>query len=141
MKSRLTPLVFAALGSLVLLAGCETAPVREPKTTKTIYLHPDRPSPDVEMGLVSAVRVVLPGPEPGSGLLWEITSNNTLVLEQMGPMKVEAAAEEAGARPATTVSFYALKPGRSVLRFYLLDPTLAEAVPAATCELTVRVID
>jgi len=123
------------------LPGCDTAPVREPKTTRTIYLHVDRPSPDVEMGLVSAVRVVLPGPEPGSGHLWEIASNDTRVLEQMGPMKVEAAAEEAGSRPATTVSFYALKPGRSLLRFYLLDPKLAEAVPAATCELTVRVID
>ena len=141
MQHRLTPLVFATLGSLVLLTACDTAPVMEPKTTRTIFLHVDRPSPDVEIGLVSAIRVVLPGPAPGSGLLWEIASNNTRVLEQMGPMKAEAAAEEAGSRPATTVSFYTLKPGRSALRFYLLDPKLAEAVPSATCELTVRVVD
>jgi hypothetical protein len=134
MNTRPTLLLMAALGSLALLAGCDPAPERQPKTTRTLFLRTDQPAPDVELGLVSAIRIVLPGPQPGSGLAWEIASNNTTVLEQMGPMRSEAA-------PATSVSFYALRPGKSVIRFYLLDPKLAEAVPAATCKVTVRVVE
>jgi len=142
MKSNLSPLLFTALGALVLLAGCETSTSeRHPRTTRTMVLSVDRPSPDVEMELVSAVRVVLPGPEAGTGLVWEIASNNNKVLDQMGPMKAVPASGETGSKPGTEVTFYALKPGKSILRFFLLDPSLKEAVPTAKCQLTVRVID
>jgi hypothetical protein len=124
----------AALLALALAAGCDTTEARHPKTTQVVALSTDKPAPDVDLGLVSAVQVVLPGPDAGSGLAWEIASNNTLVLDQMGPLKATA-----GAPATTTVSFYALKPGKSVLRFFLVHPSDQDAVPSAKCEVTVRV--
>lgn len=141
MKSPTTRLCLVGLASALLLAGCESAPARNPRTTRTVVLSPARPSPDIETGLVSAIRVVLPGPEPGSGLSWEIASNNNKVLDQMGPITVGPLPEAGDGKPMSTVSFYVLRPGRSLLRFYLLDPKLGEAVPAATCEVTVRAVD
>ena len=89
------------------------------------------------MEIVSAIRVVLPpGPQGSAGDAWVIASNNARVLEQMGPLRPD------GVIPGfTTVSFYALKPGKSALKFALVRPGEAEAVPAASCEVTVRVSD
>ncbi|HEY5079445.1 MAG TPA: hypothetical protein VII43_06340 [Opitutaceae bacterium] len=124
----------AAFLAVALAAGCDTTEVRHPKTTQVVVFVRDQAVPDVALGLVSAVQVVLPGPDAGSGLSWEIISNNNLILEQMGPLKTTT-----GATTTTTVSFYALKPGKSVLRFFLLNPRDQEAVPVAKCEVTVRV--
>ena len=41
--------------------------------------------------------------------------------------------------PPATVSFYALNPGTSIVRFVLVRPGEAEATPAAKCQVTVRV--
>ncbi len=141
MKSSLSLLSLAALAAVVLTAGCDTAPTREPRTTRTIVLAANRPSPEVEMGLVSALRLILPGPDAGSGLVWEVVSNNTKVLEQMGPLKPAAALEGPGSGPSTVASFYSLKPGRSELQFVLVNMGAAEAVPVAKCQLVVRVVD
>lgn len=103
----------------------------------TVVLSPDQATPPVEIGLVSAVKVVLPGPDPASGLVWEITSNNTTVLEQMAPLATDPGS--VGAGPTTSASFYSLRPGKSILRFFLLRPSETEAIPAAKCEVTVRV--
>jgi len=129
----------AAIGILALAAGCDSAPVRQPKQTLTVELSPDHATAPVEIGLVSAVRVALPGPEPGSGLIWEIASNNTAVLEQLTPLAAVPGA--AGGKATTASSFYSLKPGRSVLRFFLVRPSEAEAIPVAKCEVTVRVVE
>ena len=133
-------LCLAALSSVVF-TGCESPPQRQPRTTRTFILTPEHPTPDAEVGIVSAVRVVLPAPAEGSAQVWEIVSNNNKVLDQMGPMKAVPAGETADGKPAIAFSFYALRPGKSVLRFDLLDPKLAEAVPAATCMVTVRVVE
>ncbi len=139
MKHTLTGILCACCLALLALAGCEGAPARHPKQTAECVLRPGRPAPDVDLGLESAVHVVLPGPEAGTGYVWEITSNNNRVLEQMGPLA--PAPDGAGAGPATSVSFYSLKPGRSVLRFVLVKAGQQEAVPAAMCEVTVRVTE
>lgn len=132
-----SPRFLLALGFAALVCGCETDnPVRVPRTTQTYVLSTGHPQPDVEMELVSAVHVVLPGPDAGSGLVWEIASNNVKVLEQMGPLKVETAADGA---VTTSVSFYSLRPGWSTLRFFLVHPDQAETVPVATCSIAVRV--
>jgi len=133
-KTRL-PFLTLAAAVLALAAGCDSTPAREPRHTLTVELSPGAETPPVEIGLVSAVRVVLPGPEPGSGLVWEITSNNTTVLEQMAPLATATGL----AGPMTSASFYSLRPGKSILRFFLLRPNEAESVPAARCEVTVRV--
>jgi hypothetical protein len=142
MKISLTRLpIPAALALLLVLSGCASAPERHPKDTRTVVLAADRPARDVEIEVVSAVEIVLPsGPAGSAGDLWEIASNNVRVLEQMGPMKPEAPGD-ALAAPVTRVRFYALKPGKSVLRFVLVRPGVAEETPAAQCAVVVRVSD
>jgi hypothetical protein len=134
-------LVPAALALVLALSGCVSAPDRHPKETQKVVLSTDRAAPDIEIEVVSAVEIVLPsGPAGSAGDAWEIASNNVKVLEQMGPMKPEAPGD-AFAAPTTRVSFYALKPGKSVLRFVLVKPGVAEETPAAQCSVTVRVSD
>jgi len=142
MKTPLPPLVWSgALALLALAAGCDSAPARVPRTTQTVVLSAGGGAQEITMQVVNAIRVVLPGPEAGVGLAWVIGSNNTRVLGQMGPMKVVPAAAAPDAKPTTAVSFYALEPGRSVIRFFLVRPNATEAVPAAACTLMVRVED
>jgi len=140
----MNPRSFLALFLAALLGlapGCDTKPVRVPRTTQTVALSPGGGARNVAMPLVSAIHVVLPGPAPGSGLAWVIGSNNNRVLEQLGPLKAVPAGPAPGSAPTSAVSFYALKPGRSVLRFFLVPTGVAEAVPAASCTLTVVVED
>lgn len=129
-------LIMCCAALLGLAPGCDSNPTRTPRTTQTVALSPGR-AQAVTIQLVSAIRVVLPGPDPGTGLAWVIASNNNRVLDQMGPLKTAPASAAAGS--TTTVSFYALNPGRSVIRFFLLPPGVAEASPAESCTLTVVV--
>jgi hypothetical protein len=129
----------AAFLALALAAGCAEAPERRPRNTQTVRLSAELAAPAVEMGLVSEIRVVLPGPQAGSDYIWEIASNDNTVLEQEGPLAVVPASGAPGSPATTVVSFYSLKPGRSVLRFFLVRPSEAEATPAAQCRVTVRV--
>ncbi len=140
MRRRLPPLVLpCALALLALAAGCDSNSTRSPRTTQTVVLSPDQKEQEAKIQAVTAIRVVLPGPEAGTGLVWEIGSNNGRVLYQMGPLKTVPAQAAAGSAATTTVSFYALNPGRSVIRFFLVRPNLAEAVPEAACTLAVLV--
>jgi hypothetical protein len=135
------PLLLCSVAALALVAACDSPPARNPRTTQTVVLSPDHAETSVTMQLVSAIRVVLPGPDAGTGLSWEIGSNNTKVLDQMSPMKAVPATGAPGSAATTTVSFYALRPGRSVIRFFLVHPNAAIAVPAASCTLKVLVED
>jgi len=74
--------LFCIAALALLVAGCETKPVRHVRSTQTVVLSPDKPSPDVEVEVVTDVKIVLPGPDPGSGLEWEIVSNNIKCLDQ-----------------------------------------------------------
>jgi hypothetical protein len=127
----------AAFAALALVAGCDSTPARQPRHTTTVRLSTDLAAPAVEIGLVSDVHIVLPGPAAGSGLVWEITSNNTAVLEQEGPLATATGPEGV----TTSTSFYALRPGKSILKFFLLRPSDTDAIPAAKCEVTVRVVE
>ena len=131
----------AALALMFLSYGCDSAPVRQPRTTQRVILLANQTAPDVEAGVVSAIEIVLsPGPPGSAGYVWEIASNNDKVLEEMGRLKPMPTAD-ASMAPGATVSFYVLKTGKSVLRFVLVRPGESEAVPAATCSVTVRVTD
>jgi hypothetical protein len=137
-KAPRSALICTACLLALALAGCDSAPVRHPDTTQKIVLSPDDASPTVEIPVDSAIHVVLPGPDAASGLVWEIASNNNRVLEQMEPLR---AVSEPGQATTTEASFYALGPGKSVLRFFLVRPQEAEAIPAASYVVTVRVRD
>ena len=131
----------AAIALMVLSFGCDSAPVRQPRTTQKVVLTANQAAPDVEAGVVSAVEIILsPGPPGSAGYAWEIASNNDKVLEQMGQLK-PMPVDDASMAPAATVSFYVLKTGKSLLRFVLVRPGEAEAIPAATRAVTVRVTD
>jgi hypothetical protein len=135
MKTNLSTLLrSAAFLALALVAGCATTEARHPNKTEVVVFSKDQAVPDVSLGLVSAVQVVLPGPDAGSGLVWEIVSNNNKILEQMGPLKTTT-----GATTTTSTSFYALKPGKSMLRFVLVRAGDQDAVPVEKCEVMVRV--
>jgi hypothetical protein len=126
-----------AIAALALIVGCDSTPPRQPRHTTTVVLSPVLATPAVEIGLVSAVHIVLPGPEAGSGLAWEITSNNTTVLEQEGPLLSITGPEGV----TTSTSFYSLRPGKSILQFFLVKPSDMDAIPAAKCSVVVRVVE
>jgi hypothetical protein len=128
---------FTAIAALVMIAACDSTPPRQPKHTTTVVLSPVLAHPAVEIGLVSAVHIVLPGPDAGSGLAWEITSNNTTVLEQEGPLTTATGPEGV----TTSTTFYSLRPGKSILQFFLVKPSDADAIPAAKCSVTVRIVE
>jgi hypothetical protein len=131
----------AAFALMIVAFGCDSAPAHHPRSTQTVALSADQPNPDVTVGIVSAVEIQLPaGPKGSEGYAWEIASNNATILDQMGPIK-PAAVTDPQASPPTTVSFYVLKTGKSVLRFVLVRPGDADAVPAAKCEVVIRVQD
>jgi hypothetical protein len=141
MRFAFSPLMGAACAALILLSsGCETAPVRKVRGTQTVVLSPDSPSAPIEAEVVTDLKVVLPGPDTGSDLIWEIVSNNTKVLDQTTKLLREPPVAPAD-KPTTTVTFYILKPGKSVLRFVLVHPNQAEAIPVAKCFLAVHVND
>jgi len=141
MKSLISPLLCAAgLAAIVLSSGCDTEPVRVARTTQTVTLVPDHPVAPIDIEVVTDLKVVLPGPDAGSDLIWEIVSNNTKVLAQTTPLKLVAPVP-VGKKPTMAVTFYSLKPGKSTLRFVLVHPNEAEAVPVAKCALVVRVND
>ncbi len=106
--------------------------------------HDDREAVDGPRGPRSRDRPGLGRPRrpsgPGLGigeLVWEITSNNTAVLEQEGPLATATGPEGV----TTSASFYALRPGKSILKFFLVRPSDTDAIPAAKCEVTVRVAE
>jgi len=142
MKKLPPALIFlSGLAALFGVSGCDSTPDRHPKETQKVVLSAAHAAPDVAMEVVTAVQIVLPAGPPGSGgYIGEITANNVKVLEEMEPMRAAPSTDPLAA-PAATVTFYALKPGRSVLRFALVRPGEAEAIPAAKCEVTVRVAD
>jgi hypothetical protein len=129
-----------ALAALLLSSGCDSEPVRVPKTTQTVTMMPDRQNPAIDIEVVTNLRIVLPGPDIGSDLVWEIVSNNTKVLDQTSSLK-PVTPVPVGDKPTTTVTFYSQKPGKSVLRFVLVHPDQAESVPVSKCALAVRVND
>jgi hypothetical protein len=134
MKNRLSPLILTAVLALMLIGdGCASAVVRHPRETDKVMLSVDHPTPDVALDVVNAVEIMLPpGPAGSEGYIWEIGANNVKILEQMGPL-VQG--------PPATATFFALKPGHSVLQFVLVRPGETEATPAAKCQVTVRVSD
>jgi len=141
MKTVLPRLLCAfCLAALLLSAGCDTTPVRVARSTQTITMTPDHPNPPIDIEVVTNLKIVLPGPDSGSGLVWEIVSNNTKVLDQTTPLKAVVPVA-AGDKPTTSVTFYSLRPGKSVLRFVLVHLNEAEAIPVAKCALSVLVND
>jgi hypothetical protein len=124
----------AAACALALMDGCEG--VREshpPRSRDRAVFSPGKTALEVKLPLADALDVVLPDPAPITGYVWEVVANNTRVLEQQrGPLDGPGA-------PGKVFSFFALKPGRSLIRFVLVRPEETEAITLAHCEVLVTV--
>ena len=130
-------LPFAGIGAACLLiaAGCATsANSRLPPATKTITLAlaPDERAQIETLNVGSALKVVLPPPErPGD--TWVIITASRRYLEQIAPL-----AQVRGSAGAT-VTFQAIRPGRTMLGFAAVKAGAAETDTTDTYEITVGI--
>ena len=120
--------------SLVLIAvllgsGCSTTPSYSPKSTTTLTLSPQNRAPTTSISVVTAIQIEVPSPPPTSRNTWVLVGNNVTVLEHH--------AREGTANGVDAVSFYAMKPGKSIVRLALIDPNDKEAVPIERYDVTV----
>ena len=126
--------------SLVLIAvllgsGCSTTPSYSPKSTTTLTLSPQNRAPTTSISVVTAIQIEVPSPPPTSRNTWVLVGNNVTVLGQMTGL--EHHAREGTANGVDAVSFYAMKPGKSIVRLALIDPNDKEAVPIERYDVTV----
>jgi hypothetical protein len=125
---------------LAFAAGCQVGHgVQHPQAIHPVVFKPGVTSLNVTLPLAEQIDVVLLGPTVGSDFAWEVVSNNDRVLEQEGPLRFVPPAAGAGPAGTTKVSFFALKPGRSIIRWVLVRTNEAVAVPSARCEVFVTV--
>ena len=139
MRGRSLQLLSVLLGVLAL-AGCDTRVAYVPKSTSTLTLSPDDHAPTTTLSVVTAVKFVLPGPVQTSGLSWVIVGNNITVLDQMDQLTYQPD-HSSPLGGTTSIRFYALKPGRSIVRFVLVNPNAKEAIPVERYSILVVVKD
>ena len=101
--------------------------------------------------ITDELKVVLPpGQGGGAGYEWQIISNDSRVLRVISTTRPAPAGERIGTteddKPITVppgswaTTFLALRPGRSVIRFVYLNPTIGkEVIPVDTREIVVNV--
>jgi predicted secreted protein len=128
--------VFGAACAVMLLGGCRNlSETHHPRSHERKVFVAGQNSLVVTVEFGTQLDLVLPGPGPIRGYVWEVVSNNARVLEQQRPPA------GIGNTDSTTVSFYALKPGRSLVRFVLMRPDENEAITLARREAVVTVIN
>lgn len=127
-------LLFAVLGAVVCLAGCQTGPKPPPppKSTTVVEVTPENRAPSISVSVSTAIRIVLPGPIGGPDYRWVIVSNNNRVLRQT--TDVEPAAGAAG---KFSVAFLAIYAGRSIVRFASIKLGESESSPDDLYQITV----
>jgi hypothetical protein len=133
--------ILTACGMLALATGCSNsveAGHLHPKISHDVRLEPGHSEIAISLELGAALRLILPAPAAGTDDVWEIVSNNTRVLEQTTGLHAAPANGPASAR-TTTVAFYALLPGKSIVRFALVRQGEGDAVPAGHFEVVVVV--
>jgi hypothetical protein len=118
--------------ALALMGGCqEVHESRHPRARHRAVFAPGKTALVVGMELADELEVVMPDPAPITGYVWEVVANNTRVLEQER--------QPSGRAAGAMFSFFALKPGRSLIRFVLIRPEETEAITLAHCEVLVNV--
>lgn len=105
----------------LVLAACTSAPPRiESHGTTPVVLTESQKSTTLTVELHHTVKVVLPPPrEPG--LAWQISFHDARFLQQQNEITATSDAPP-------SVSFLAVREGRTRLRFVLLPATPARAV-------------
>ena len=123
----------AWLAALLPAACFSDGDHRHPKSTASIVMA-GHTQHNVLMSRATGVSFLLPAVPPGSGLSWVLLGNNVKVLEQ-----TSGVVPRSDGSPGFQCSFYSLKPGRSLVRFGLIDPAADVAVPEGRFEASVTV--
>ena len=134
--------VLAACGILGLLAACQNNSESDhlhPKYFHEVALVPQHAVTSVAIERGAGLRLVLPGPPAGTDYVWEIVSNNIRVLEETVGLRSAPASNVPGSVRTTSVTFYSLKPGKSIVRFVLVRASVRDAVPVQHYQITVIV--
>ncbi|MCX6953659.1 MAG: hypothetical protein NTV51_16025 [Verrucomicrobia bacterium] len=126
-----------------------SAPARDTPPVVVTHVAAAKKS-ETSLRFSEAIRIFLPAlPESGPGCEWQIMSNDARILRVSAvpkpatPADEAAAAEKSGA-PVTpggwVTTFFALRPGRSVVRLAYVRPTEpGETTAIATREINVVV--
>ena len=129
------PLFALAAGAGLFFAGCQTTrPLPPPRSIVTVVLDPKNRSVLTTVPPGNGLTVLLPEPSAGAGYAWEIVANNVRVLVQTSAIKplVKPTPER-----AFTVTFQAVHPGRSIVRFVAVKPGESVSEPDDLFEIAV----
>lgn len=137
----LSLLVFAVAG-LTTTRGREAAP-------KVVPHVADVKKSETSLRFSEELRILLPAPpHAAAGCEWQIASNDPRILRLSAAPKPATPAELAGAEKPDTLglagawstTFFALRPGRSVVRLvYVLPSKTGESTALVTREIVVTV--
>jgi len=128
------PLAAAGL-ALLAVAGCNAAlETTVAKTgSVTLKLEPAAKKASTSIRYGEQINVVLPAAH--TGYVWQIISNDERILRQTDALK-------AGLANTWSVSFLALKPGKSIVRFVCVQTSTSEEVePIDRYDVTVKVTE
>ena len=134
-------IALSVAAAFVAVQGCQTQPSKlaPPKSTITLVLTPDGRTELSTIPLGSSIKIVLPLPAQGSAYSWEILSNNTKVLQQVGPIKADV--DAAGHTTSYSVEFQAIHtpPNRSMITIAAVRSGASESEPSDLYQVTVGV--
>lgn len=121
--TRVPIVCLALLCSVLVLSGCASrAPRLKPEGKVVETLDPAKKSANVEAKVLNEIVLTLPTPK-APGYRWDISFQDARFLKQM--TEVLPAGED---RTGPTITFAAIFPGRTRLRFVLVPDTHARAV-------------
>ncbi len=127
----------AAVAAVLSFTGCETTSAdNKPVSTVTLALEPGAKKATATMRFGEELKIELTAPG-NADLVWELVSNDTQVLKQTSAFKFTPAASGVGG--VSTISFFALRGGRTTLRFAYLRPGARETEPVDTYDIVVTI--
>ncbi len=123
-----------------VLGACSPATHRQGSSPipQEVTLTEEDDGSTVELGVGSTLEIVLPG-NPTTGYSWEVASEETLVLMQIGEASFEPESGALGAGGKLSLRFVAMASGETVLRLVYRRPFEEDAPAARSFEVTVKV--
>lgn len=111
------------LVACALLAGCASSPsIIVPKGEASVVVDPAQKQTNTTLKMLHRITITLPPAQP-SGHEWQIAQHDSRYLQQATEI---LPSEAPGAGPQ--ISFIAVRPGRTRLRFALVPATTARTV-------------
>lgn len=123
------PLLVVAL--CLLAFGCASAPKLTPKARVEVPVATGESRTRIVAKPLDELVVALP-PLENAEHHWTIGLNDERILRILQPIRTNAAGH-------TSVSFFAVKPGRRLIRFFALPPATRESSPSQIYEVAVEI--